>query len=62
MLMYEDTTARNQWPLGVVVEVETHNDGLVRAVKVKSAKGTVYRRPIQKVVLLVEASGFGGGM
>ena len=42
---------RGKWPLGLVVEVETSPDGLVRAAKVRT-NDKVKRRPINKLVFL----------
>ena len=55
VLIKDDDVARNCWPLGRVSEVEKNeHDGLVRSVSVYSAtSGSVLRRPIHKLVLLV---------
>ena len=42
---------RGQWPIGIVEEVETSSDGLVRAATVRCGK-TSKRRPIHKLVFL----------
>ena len=51
VLLVEENTPRGLWPLGVVVEAIQGDDGLVRAVRVKT-KVTELTRPITKVVLL----------
>ena len=50
--MREDNTGPTQWPLARVNSVYQGQDGLVRAVKLKTSKGE-YNRPISKVVLLL---------
>ena len=56
VLLKEDNAARNQWPLGRVVEVLPGGDGLVRTVKVKVAKSKdPLTRSITKLVLLSAA-------
>ena len=66
VVIVQDEVPRNEWPLGMVVETSTNQEGLVRAVKVKVKLGSrnpqkgsdttcsVVERPIQKVVLLME--------
>lgn len=39
---------RIDWPLAIVVEVMPDSEGVVRAVKLKTSKGTMLR-PIQKL-------------
>ena len=57
VLVKDGDIARNQWPLGKVVDVEKSDiDGLVRSVTVYCAStGSTLRRPIHKLVLLVGA-------
>ena len=66
VVILQDEVPRNEWPLGMVVETSTSQEGLVRAVKVKIKLGSrnpqkgskntcsVVERPVQKVVLLME--------
>lgn len=55
VLIVDDTTRRNSWPLGRVVEVFCNSvDGLVRSARVKTRTSTLMR-PISKLVLLEEA-------
>ena len=54
VLIKDNDIARNLWPMGRVVSVEkSSSDGLVRAVDVRTVAGSILRRPIQKLVLLV---------
>ena len=41
-----------KWPLGKIIEVYPGQDGLIRVVSVKTASG-VYKRPVNKVALLL---------
>ena len=62
IVLVMDTTVRSEWRLGRVVEVIVSHDGLVRRVRVlvgessTDKKSTILERPIQKLVLLLEAS------
>ena len=61
VLIKDDSKARNSWPLGRVIETFPDQKGLVRQVDLLASlsedKGpAVYRRPISKLVVLVEAS------
>ncbi|MBM6549260.1 hypothetical protein [Streptococcus dysgalactiae] len=51
VLLAEDYLHRNEWPIGVVKEVYTDPDGLVRTVKVKTHNNEL-ERDIRKVCLL----------
>ena len=51
VLVMDQTMARNCWPLGKVIEVNSGRDGLVRSVKVKS-KGRILTRPVDKLCML----------
>ncbi|XP_013402959.1 uncharacterized protein LOC106168462 [Lingula anatina] len=55
VMVCQDHTPRNQWPLGLVTGTRAGNDNIVRAVEVKTAHG-IFERPITKICLL-EASG-----
>lgn len=48
VLIKEDNIPRMSWPCGIVLEVFPGKDGLIRSVKVKTAKGTLLR-PIQRL-------------
>ena len=55
VLVLDDKTPRNFWPLGRVLEVYTNrNDGLVRSVKLKTRTSEL-TRPVTKIVLLERA-------
>ena len=52
VLVLDDKTPRNSWPLGRILEVYTNrNDGLVRSVKLKTRTSEL-RRPVNKIALL----------
>ena len=51
VLIVDERLPRGQWPLGLVVEALPDSEGLVRAVKVRSA-GSIKTRPIHKLCLL----------
>jgi hypothetical protein len=51
VIVSQDNTPRNQWPLGLIIHTHLGTDGLVRAVEVKTATG-IYERPITKICLL----------
>ncbi|XP_019646785.1 PREDICTED: uncharacterized protein LOC109487243 [Branchiostoma belcheri] len=48
VLLKDETSPRSCWPLGRVLEVTHHSDGLVRRVKVKT-QNNVLERPIDKL-------------
>jgi hypothetical protein len=50
--MKDDDVSRGQWPMARVVETHPSKDGLVRSVSLYS-KGSVFKRPVHKTVLLV---------
>ena len=43
--------------MGVIVETYPGEDGLVRTVEVRLASRSILKRPIHKLVLLLESSG-----
>ena len=56
VLLKDSNVPRQQWPMGIVTQVFSSDDGLVRSVELKVPSATtLLRRPIQKLVLLVEA-------
>ena len=67
VVIINDNSPRMEWPIGIVTEANPDNDGLVRKVKLSLAtneldkngkrirKTTVLERPIQKIVVLLEA-------
>ena len=50
MVISENSSSIN-WPMGIVAEVATHDDGLVRDVMVKTSKD-LFRRGVRKLCLL----------
>ena len=55
VLLKDDDACRNKWPMGMVVKTYPNEDGLVRSVDVKIGEsGSVLKRPIAKIVLLLE--------
>ena len=52
VLLKDESSPRNEWPLGRIQEVKQSNDGLARSVKLKTKNG-VLRRPVNKLVLLL---------
>ena len=55
VMIADEVTPRNLWPLGLVTDAIRGRDGLVRSVRVKTRK-TELLRPVTKIVLL-EAAG-----
>jgi hypothetical protein len=51
VLVVDDQSPRNAWPLARVIEVYPGSDGLIRRLKVKTST-TVLERPIDKCILL----------
>ena len=47
--------SRNQWPMAKVVDTQSDENGLVRSVSLRMATGLTLQRPIDKLVLLLEA-------
>ena len=56
VLLKDAERVRNNWPMGVIVDVFRGEDGLVRSVHVKVATGSIMKRPIAKLVLLLEST------
>ena len=48
VLIKEDHIPRLKWPLGLILDVLPGNDGKIRAVRLKTAKGII-KRPVQKL-------------
>ena len=56
VLVCDDDSPRNQWPLALITEVIPSRDNLVRKVRIVTAKDgerKVFERPIHKLVLLL---------
>ena len=54
VLLVDHSSSRNMWPMGRIIAVHPDKSGLVRTVKVKT-KLNVLERPVNKLVLLLEA-------
>ena len=52
VILQERGMVATDWPLGRVAEVYPGQDGLVRVVSVKTARG-IYRRHVVKVAVLI---------
>ena len=52
VLIKEDQTFVQHWPMARVITIHPGQDGLVRAVTIKTEKGS-YKRPVAKLVLLL---------
>jgi len=53
VLLHEDNAPRNIWPLARILEVfPSPSDGLVRTVRLKTAGGSIFIRPIHKTYFL----------
>ena len=57
VLLRDADVGRDKWPMGVVVSAVPGEDNLVRTVEVRVASRSVFKRPIHKLVLLLEAPG-----
>ena len=55
VLMVEEGSPRGYWPLARVIEVMPSADGAVRAVQLKTAAGSKYLRPANKVCFIESA-------
>ena len=58
IVLLKDTTltnSRNEWPMGMIESVYPDDNGMVRSVDCRVG-GNVYRRPVTKLVLLLESS------
>ena len=53
VLVATETSHRNSWPLGRIVETFPDKKGFVRLAKVRN-KSAVYERPVDELCLLVE--------
>ena len=55
VLIKDESSPRNCWPLGRIVEVEPDSNGQVRTVTVKT-QNSQFRRPVNKLVLLLASN------
>ena len=49
VVLIHDETPRNQWKLGVIIQLHQGKDGLVRSVTLRTEKGNLISRPIEKL-------------
>ena len=54
IVMINTNTNRNEWPIGIIEDVKTSDDGLVRSVSVRKSDGTILMRPVSKLVVIME--------
>ncbi|CAG7733943.1 unnamed protein product, partial [Allacma fusca] len=52
VIIADDNAIRNQWERARVVDVHPGTDGIIRVVTVKTARGSIYRRPVHKLCIL----------
>lgn len=52
VLIVEDISPRGLWPKARVIETYPGEDGRVRSVRVKTASGSVYHRPVSKLCFI----------
>ena len=55
MLVCDEVTPRNCWPMGGVIQINSGRDGLVHSAVIKT-KSTVLTRPVNKLCLLETCS------
>lgn len=55
VLLKDNNTCRNKWPMARVIAARRDDQGQVRLVTVRSATGSVLSRPANKLVLLLES-------
>ena len=55
VLLKDNNTCRNKWPMARVLAARRDEQGQVRSVTVQSATGSVLNRPLNKLVLLLES-------
>ena len=49
VVLIHDETPQNQWKLGVIIQLHQGKDELVRSVTLRTAKGNLISRPIEKL-------------
>ena len=54
VLIKDEDITRNKWPMGIISQTFPSADGLIRSADVKVASGAIWKRPITKLVLLIE--------
>ena len=55
VLLKDDNTCRNKWPMAKVIATRRDDQGQVRSVTVQSATRSMLSRPVNKLVLLLES-------
>ena len=55
VLLKDDITCRNKWPMAKVIAARRDDQGQARSVTVQSATGSVLSRPVNKLLLLLES-------
>ena len=58
VLLKENQSPRNRWPLGKVVATQPDDQDRVRSATVLTGNGSKLERPVNKLVLLLEAPCF----
>ncbi len=54
VLLKDNDLARNQWSMSRVMSAKADGQGLVRSISLRMASGSTLKRPIDKLVLLLE--------
>ena len=54
VLLKTEVNDRNQWPMARAISYETDKNGMLRAAKLRVGKSQILRRPVDKMVLLLE--------
>lgn len=52
VLLVDENFKRNTWPKGIVIETFMDNTGQVRSARVRTATGTIFRRPVSHLAFL----------
>ena len=50
--LMDDGSKRGDWPIGIIEDATVSEDGHVRSVAIRLGNGSVYRRPISKIVVI----------
>lgn len=49
VLLVEDNTPPTLWPTGIIEQVHPGSDGIVRVVTIRTASGSIFKRPVVKL-------------
>ncbi|RCN44593.1 hypothetical protein ANCCAN_09413 [Ancylostoma caninum] len=52
VLVKQEITPRNQWPLAIITKIEVRENGTVRPAKIRTANETELYRPVNYLILL----------